>query len=83
MMGMVPRSENVEQRVFTVHQQLFISGAKHRISMEYGVIDIANPEYHGPEAGKCRTGGVQCTTRILFQEYLNVMLYYIEPVGLL
>ena len=49
MMGMFPRPENVEQRVFTVHQQVFTSGVKYRISMEYGVIEPDDPQYHGPE----------------------------------
>ena len=43
MVGIVPRPENVEQGVFT-------SGVKYRISMEYGVIELADHEYRGPEA---------------------------------
>jgi len=48
--GIVPRPENVEQGVFSVHQKVFTSGVKYRISMEYGVIELADHEYRGPEA---------------------------------
>jgi len=48
-MGLASRPENAEQWVFSVHQQVFTSGPKYRISMDYGVIDPADHEYRGPE----------------------------------